>query len=386
MKNLISYSKYALSTLLVIFAFLTVAEAQNLTDFSQVRRQDGLIMQRKGPDNVGKINYIYNDIHDQAFMYMRATKDDLDNNCLLTREGTFMVYTGDPCRDDVDLPPLAADIKLYVNGGARIEGNLFVNGEVIQPGNALWTVVSDKRLKKNISPLKHSLDILKEVEFVEFQYNGLAKTPTEEKYYGVIAQQVGEVLPNTVKTFSERLHPSHKNSTELLMFNPSDLMYTGLNAIKELATVTEDQHEELVKNLEKEKRKNRALENRVTELESKLEQLINSLAQNHSQETLYSNSVLLSAQISDKLHPNIPNPLNHSTLIKYELSRASDKASILIQDTHGSVLQEIMLPNHLKNGTVEFNATNAGLSPGTYIYSLVVNGEVVDSKKMIFVE
>jgi len=202
----------------------------------------------------------------------------------------------------------------------------------------------------------------------------------------VIAQQVREVLPNTVKTFSEKLHSSHKNSTELLNFNPSDLMYTGLNAIKELATITEEQHEELVENLEEEKSKNRILENRVSELENKLEQLINSLPQNQSQENSYSNSLLLSEQGTGKLHPNVPNPLNHSTLIKYELSKVSDKASILIQDIQGRILQTIALPNHAKNGAVEFNATNANLSSGTYIYALVIDGELIDSKKMIFVE
>jgi len=363
MKSLISYPKHALSTLLVVFSFLTIAEAQNLTSFSQVLRQNGLVMQRSGPNNVGKINYVYSAEHNRDFMYMRASKDDNRNNCILTKDGLFRVGEYDLCRtpqspNEVIVDLEGTGIKLYVNGDA---------GKSV--GGSMWNTVSDQRLKKNISSLKNSLETLKEVEFVEFEYNGLARTPADEKYYGVLAQQVREVLPSTVKTFSGQLQPSHKSDTELLMFNPNDLMYTGLNAIKELATITEEQHQELVENLEEEKRRNRVLEDRVDELENKLEQLISSLSQDERPKTSYSSSVLLSGQETGKLHQNIPNPLNQSTLIKYELPQVTNEASILVQDMFGRVIQKIMLPNNVKNGTVKFNASKAGLNNGTYVYT-----------------
>lgn len=372
MKSLISYPKHALSTILVFFVFLMMAEAQ---DFSQVVRENGLIMQRIDDAHTGKINYIYNEPHNQSFMYMRASKDDNGNNCILEEDGLLRVGEYDICRDGepgVDIVELDSSVKLYVNGDAAKSGEPF------------WSTASDQRLKKNIHSLKNSLETLKEVEFVEFEYNGLARTPKDKKYYGVLAQQVRKVLPSTVKTFSGRLDTSHKNNTELFMFNPSDLMYTGLNAIKELATLTEEQHQELIESLEEEKGKNRVLENRISEMENKLEQLISSLNQDESQKT--SNSIFLSEQRTGKLYPNTPNPLNHSTTIQYELPQVTDKASILVQDMHGRVLQKITLPNNIKNGTVEFNAVQTGLKNGTYVYVLVVNEKHIDSKKMIFIE
>jgi len=46
----------------------------------------------------------------------------------------------------------------------------------------------------------------------------------------------------------------------------------------------------------------------------------------------------------------------------------------------------MILPNNVKNGSAEFNAAEAGLKNGTYIYTLVVNGQHIDSKKMILVK
>ncbi len=375
MKNLISYPKHALSTLLLFFAFLMIAEAQ---DYSQVVRENGLIMQRIDDEHTGKINYIYNEPHNQSFMYLRASKDDNGNNCILNEDGLLRINEYDLCRadePDVEIVTLDPSVKLYVNGNAAKN-----------TGDGFWDIVSDKRLKKNINPLKNSLDVLKEVEFVEFEYNGLARTTTDKKYYGVLAQQVREVLPSTVKTFSGKLHASHKNDTELLMFNPNDLMYTGLNAIKELATITEEQHQELVDNLEEEKRRNGVLEGRIDELENKLEQLISSLSQDESSKASYSSSIFLSAQGTSKLHQNTPNPLNQSTLIKYELTQVTNTAFILIQDMFGRVVEKIALPDNIKIGTVEFNAAKVGLKNGTYVYTLVVNGQQLDSKQMIFIE
>lgn len=380
MKSLISYPKHVLSILFLFFAFLMIGEAQ---DYSQVVREEGLIMQRENDETntlgAGMINFFHrvddveNPDDSYNFMFMRATRENQGNNCILTQDGLLLVDHEDLCHR-VNLPPdLPTDVKLFVNGDVAKSA-----------GEATWSIISDERLKKNVNPLKNSLDVLREVEFVEFQYNGLAKTPTTKKYYGVLAQQVGKVLPSTVNTFAKQLHPTDKKNTELLMFNPNDLIYTGLNAVKELADINEKQHEELLEDLEKEQRKNTILESRVDDLENKLEQLITLLGQNDNAET--SSEIFLSDQIEGKLHPNIPNPLSHSTLIRYELPQITNDASILIQDMFGRTLKSITLSKDIKNGIVRFDAVQAGLTSGTYVYTLIVNGQSINSQKMVFIE
>jgi len=372
MKNLISYSKHTLSTLFLFFAFLMIAEAQ---DYSQVRREQGLIMQRIDTTNVGMINFFHREedeadpTDDYDFMFMRATKDNQNNNCVLTQDGLLLISNPDLCHR-VNLPPdLPSDVKLFVNGDVAKS-----------TGDATWSIVSDQRLKKNINPLRNSLNLLQEVEFVEFEYNGLAKTPTNKKYFGVLAQQVGQVLPSTVNTFSKQLRPLDKKNTELLMFNPNDLIYTGLNAVKELAEIDQEQHEYLLDELEKERNTNEVLEDRIDELEGKLEQLIASLQESNTQSIS-----LRSHKTEGKLYPNIPNPLSQYTLIQYELSQITNDASILIQDMYGKIIKNIVLPNHVKSGSIEFDAMQTDLTSGTYVYTLMINGQAIDSQKMVFI-
>lgn len=300
---------------------------------------------------------------------MRATADDgLGNNCILTEDGLLLVATEDHCARTSTPDNLPSNIKLFVYGDVAKS-----------TGEATWTILSDERLKKNVSPLDNSLDKLKEIDFVEFRYNGLAKTSTDKKHYGVLAQQVGEILPNTVSTVSRQMHSSDKEKTDFLMFNPNDLIYTGLDAIKELAEINDERHKELLYNLENEREKNEILEKRVDNLENKLEQLIALLGENKPTSTPR-------IITEGRLYPNVPNPLSESTLIEYELPQNAMDAFILIQDMNGRILKEISLSSNIKSGTVKFNAAQVGLSNGIYSYVLLINGQAVDSQKMVFIK
>jgi hypothetical protein len=64
--------------------------------------------------------------------------------------------------------------------------------------STLFTATSDETLKENIQPLVNSLDVVKQIEGVSFDWkeNG-------NKSYGVIAQQIETVLPDVVITNNE---------------------------------------------------------------------------------------------------------------------------------------------------------------------------------------
>lgn len=78
-------------------------------------------------------------------------------------------------------------------GNAKFNGNILANGEV----TAYST--SDKRLKKNIKPLVNSLDIINKINPVSYNWNNKAKelnsAKSDEKQYGVIAQELKKILP-----------------------------------------------------------------------------------------------------------------------------------------------------------------------------------------------
>jgi len=366
MKNLFCTILY----ITLISSFSQPIYSQNVSD---VTRDRGLVMHRG--ESEGMINFHRREADDFDFLYMRATDTTSLNNIVVTDGGMMLIGVDDLCGGLAVLPPTMPTVKLFVDGGF----------DVAKYGSGLWSVVSDERLKTDIQPLENSLDLLKDIDFFDYEYNGLAETPDDgQRYFGVMAQQVGEVLPSTVSHYQQKLHPTDSKPSNLLMFDPNDLFYTGLNAIKELAEKTEA--------LEEAQTKNEMLVERVEALENQMTQLIDALKQqispvepeqqferniSNTQNTLYIGAA--------QLFQNAPNPLHDETKIKYYLPENTVSGDITIQDLNGKMLQQFPLKNS-GEGEVTFNAHQYGLIGGTYVYTLRVNGQVVDSKKMIFTE
>jgi hypothetical protein len=80
------------------------------------------------------------------------------------------------------------------------------------------------------------------------------------------------------------------------------------------------------------------------------------------------------------LEQNVPNPFNHATTIKYTLPKQFTNAQILIADQNGNVLKRT---NVSGTGKAILNIDAGAFSSGTYTYSLVVDGHLIESKKMV---
>lgn len=361
MKNLFNTALYIF--LAVIF-LQNPSYGQNVTE---VTRDDGLIMYRDA--NIGRFDFYNRPQDDFEFLYMRASDTSNLNNVVLTEGGMMLIGVDDLCEGLVALPPAMPDVKLFVDGGF----------DVAKYGSSLWSVISDERLKKNIEPLENSLALLQQIEFYDYEYNGLATTPDDGKrYFGVMAQQIEPILPSTVTPYQQKMYPNDVKPTNLLKFNPNDLFYTGMNAIKELAERTEE--------LEETQQQNQILEERVEALENQMATLLDALQQNNSPvvpEQQYELNTPQNLHIGTaQLFQNTPNPLHHTTKIQYYLPENTSSASIEIQDLNGQILQQFLL-NGEGQGEVTFNAKQHGLVSGTYLYTLKINGQVINSKKMI---
>ncbi|HMS34117.1 MAG TPA: S8 family serine peptidase [Ignavibacteria bacterium] len=81
---------------------------------------------------------------------------------------------------------------------------------------------------------------------------------------------------------------------------------------------------------------------------------------------------------------NYPNPFNPSTTIVFKLNK-SGNVSLVIYDVRGKEIDRIVDNKFYERGNIQLNYSNPGLSSGVYFYSMLVNGEVIDSKKMILV-
>jgi hypothetical protein len=73
----------------------------------------------------------------------------------------------------------------------------------------------------------------------------------------------------------------------------------------------------------------------------------------------------------------VPNPATGSTRISYTLPKASKQAQLLLTDGAGKTLRTITLT---QSGIVDVSTT--GLSSGVCNYSLVVDGKIIDTKRL----
>ena len=81
---------------------------------------------------------------------------------------------------------------------------------------------------------------------------------------------------------------------------------------------------------------------------------------------------------------NYPNPFNPVTSIEFELQKTSN-VQILVRDVLGRLVSDQEFGS-LGSGRhiYQFDASN--LSSGLYFYSLSVNGQLLDTKKMILLK
>lgn len=79
------------------------------------------------------------------------------------------------------------------------------------------------------------------------------------------------------------------------------------------------------------------------------------------------------------LYQNTPNPAKEQTIIRYRLADNAKDAAICIFDMQGKMLKKI--PVSSDNDSVTINGYELG--QGMFLYSLVINGQEIETKKMI---
>lgn len=120
-------------------------------------------------------------------------------------------------------------------------------GTASKPGGGSWSATSDARLKQNLKPYNDGLSQLLKITPVYYQYNNLSGYNITEQHIGVVAQELQQVAPYMVGTFT-------KNNTEYLNVNNTAMTYMLINAVKEQQIIIEKQRQEntdLQKRMEK---------------------------------------------------------------------------------------------------------------------------------------
>jgi hypothetical protein len=80
------------------------------------------------------------------------------------------------------------------------------------------------------------------------------------------------------------------------------------------------------------------------------------------------------------LNQNVPNPFAEQTVITYSIPESVKKADILFYDSNGKLINSIFIK---ERGNSQLNVFANDLSTGIYTYTLVADGQIVASKKMV---
>jgi hypothetical protein len=223
----------------------------------------------------------------------------------------------------------ASSPTIQLTGATTIIGNVSVTGNGTYTGT--W-IKSDERLKENIKPITNATEILNNLKGKT--YNFKSTSNSTQKSYGLIAQEVKEIIPELVK--------EDDDSLKTLAINYDGLIPILIEAFKEQKL-------------------------QVEELKSKIENLNSQLN-------------LLKEHNESYLEQNTPNPFSNNTQINFSLPNETKEASIIIFNSDGKLIKKIKITDR---GSSNITVDASKLKPGVYSYSLVADGTIINTAKMI---
>lgn len=216
--------------------------------------------------------------------------------------------------------------KLCVNGVTR---------------SLAYYAYSDERFKKNIRSITSALSVIDKLDPKtyswrkdEFKDRGFNDAPQ----IGFIAQDLEKVIPEVVVTGSDGY-----KSVNYDMIIP--ILAQG---IKELKLQVENLQSQL------------SAADKKTSASTSVNQL----------------NVAIDGFVLDQ---NIPNPFSNETVIKYRLTKEIKNASLMVYDLSGKQVTSFPLDLNASAITI----TSEKLSAGIYIYSVMADGKIMDSKRMV---
>lgn len=225
---------------------------------------------------------------------------------------------------------------------------------------------SDENLKQNIERLngEAAISLIQKLDVKTYSFNS-SKYPhinlPKGLQYGLISQEVEQVLPEMVKTVITPQAFDKKGNRIGEKLSIKAINYTGFVPI-------------LISGVKEQQKTIESLNDKIAELEARLDKLQKVL-------TPVSNagSVVLNEVNAVVLEQNIPNPFAEQTIIPYTVPDNAGTAKIIFFDMVGKVLNEVSVDK----GTGKLTVYAGNLSAGRYQYALIVDGVQVYTKAMV---
>ena len=243
-----------------------------------------------------------------------------------------------------------------------------------RPGSQFWQIhanqfyasnvliTSDARLKTNLKPVTNSLSRLLNLQPYTYDY----KFVTNEKVSDAINQRIEAAAKKQIGFKAQDLQEDFPN---LVFYDAANdkysLNYIGL--IPEMVAAIKEQN------------------NVIDELKQELEMIKGNCCNSTSPSSTIEGNELKDATLGNTctLEQNHPNPFNQETTIKYYITEQSSQATMYIYDMNGKQIDKYELT---QKGNQSLTIQKNKLRAAIYLYSLIVDGNEIATKKMILTE
>ncbi len=297
-------------------------------DFSVEFWQGGLNLWRPYPSAYSANYLMFVDQTGRIGIGRKPTTYSLEvNGAVWTTSGVLITSDGTLKKNIVNIKEKNSD---YMSRLMKLNGKFYEKQIYSKEANA-----------KEIDEMVASGKVKKENSIAALDALNKNRKETYKKEFGFIAQEVEQVFPELVE----------KSNDGIYAINYTGLIPVMLEAIKELQT-------------------------KVVELESQQTKSVSTLKS--TEQSIGDNDITATTEY---LSQNKPNPVNGMAEISYSLPEGTRSANIIFYSTNGSIVKNVNLNASNKTGNITISSSE--FSSGLYVYKLVANGIVLDTKKMI---
>ena len=230
-------------------------------------------------------------------------------------------------------------------------------------GQVSWSTLSDGRFKRDIREDVSGLEFVNKLRPVSYTIDksavrkflgvpdSLSQHASEARekpirQTGFVAQEVEALIKKSSYVFNGVDAPQNEHDTYTIRY--AEFVVPLVKAVQELTAKNEEQQKQI-------------------------DQLVRQIGKNEA-----GNNEALSANVS--LLQNNPNPFSLDTEIKMVLPETARNANIIVYNLEGKQLKDLVVK---QRGNATITILGNELSAGMYIYALIVDGKVVDTKRMI---
>jgi trimeric autotransporter adhesin len=248
-------------------------------------------------------------------------------------------------------------------------------------GQVSWSTFSDGRFKKDIKedvsglgfikqlrPVSYTVDkneVDKFLHVVDSSNNQTATRGVSLRQTGFVAQEVEAVVKKTGYVFYGVDVP--KNESDHYSIRYAEFVVPLVKAVQELSINAEAQQTQIEEQKKLIEQQQKQIEVLLAGLNSKIE--IGTTGMNGKTKAF--------------LLQNNPNPFTSETEIRMTLEETVGHATVIIYSLEGKEMKNIPVNDR---GEVSVKISGSELSAGMYLYTLMTDGQVVDTKRMVLTQ